>query len=96
MINPKNFFLPILKNHLAGPTGLLSAILARQLNLKVIVIDAKEGPLKVGGADALTARTQQYLEVASNFPYSDYNAQKPRNGLLSELLNQGVRCNSEF
>ncbi|PVH97871.1 FAD/NAD(P)-binding domain-containing protein [Periconia macrospinosa] len=54
----------------AGPTGLLAAVLARQLNLDTIVLDAKDAPLSVGGADAITARTQQYLESAST-TYAD-------------------------
>ncbi|KAJ4310618.1 hypothetical protein N0V94_008347 [Neodidymelliopsis sp. IMI 364377] len=74
----------------AGPTGLLSALLARQLGLSVCILDAKQGPLEVGGADAITARTQQYLEVASNADKS--NAKDA--GLLAELLNRGVKCNN--
>ncbi|KAJ4338997.1 hypothetical protein N0V95_007890 [Ascochyta clinopodiicola] len=74
----------------AGPTGLLSALLARQLGLSVSILDAKSGPLEVGGADAITARTQQFLEVASNA--------EPKNGkdagILGELLNRGVKCNT--
>ena len=45
-----------------------------------IYIDAKPASLEFGRADALNARTQQYLEVA---------------GLLAELLPQGLKCNSE-
>lgn len=75
----------------AGPTGLLSALLARQLGISVCVLDAKTGPLEVGGADAITARTQQYLEVASNG-----EQQKKDAGILAELLNAGVKCNSKF
>ncbi|KAI9737019.1 MAG: hypothetical protein M1834_000608 [Cirrosporium novae-zelandiae] len=62
-----------------GPTGLLSAVLARQLGLSVYIIDAKDGPLKVGRADALNARTQQYLEVT---------------GILNHLLLGGLKCNT--
>lgn len=75
----------------AGPTGLLSALLARQLGLAVCLLDAKQGPLEVGGADAITARTQQYLEVASNAEDNRKDA-----GILTELLNRGVKCNSKF
>ncbi|KAI2619768.1 FAD binding domain-containing protein [Hypomontagnella submonticulosa] len=62
-----------------GPTGLLSALLASRLGLSVKVIDAKSGPLEVGRADALNARTQQYLEVV---------------GILDELLPLGIKCNT--
>ncbi|CAN8101412.1 unnamed protein product [Discula destructiva] len=62
-----------------GPTGLLSALLARRLGLSVSIIDAKSGPLDLGRADALNARTQQYLEVV---------------GILDELLPQGLKCNT--
>ncbi|KAH5396620.1 hypothetical protein HBI47_222160 [Parastagonospora nodorum] len=74
----------------AGPTGLLSALLARQLGLSVCILDAKRGPLQVGGADAITARTQQYLEVASNPKGQD---SKPL-GILDGLLSRGVKCNT--
>lgn len=75
---------------MTGPTGLLSALLARQLGLSICVLDAKSGPLQVGGADAITARTQQYLEVAGNVDDgNDGDA-----GLLGELLNNGIRCNT--
>ena len=46
----------------------------------------------MGGADAITARSQQYLEVASNF---GSNVKKDA-GILGELLNKGVKCNSKF
>ncbi|KAI0169582.1 FAD binding domain-containing protein [Hypoxylon sp. FL1284] len=62
-----------------GPTGLLSAVLARKLGLSVSVIDEKTASLPVGRADALNARTQQYLEVA---------------GILDELLPKGIQCNT--
>lgn len=67
-------------------------MLARQLGISVCVLDAKQGPLEVGGADAITARTQQYLEVAGNAEHT----QKKDAGILAELLNRGVKCNSEF
>ncbi|KAL7621635.1 hypothetical protein AAE478_008962 [Parahypoxylon ruwenzoriense] len=41
--------------------------------------DEKPGPLAVGRADALNARTQQYLEVV---------------GVLDELLPLGIKCNT--
>ncbi|KAI1086361.1 FAD binding domain-containing protein [Rostrohypoxylon terebratum] len=62
-----------------GPTGLLSGLLASRLGLSVRIIDAKPGPLIVGRADALNARTQQYLEVV---------------GVLNELLPLGIKCNT--
>ncbi|OAL43314.1 FAD/NAD(P)-binding domain-containing protein [Pyrenochaeta sp. DS3sAY3a] len=74
----------------AGPTGLLSALLARQVGISVCILDAKKGPLDVGGADAITARTQQYLEVASNGDTTHTHDA----GLLSELLARGVKCNT--
>ncbi|RYP51885.1 hypothetical protein DL768_002853 [Monosporascus sp. mg162] len=52
-----------------GPTGLLSAVLAEQLGASVCVI---------GRADALNARTQQYLEIV---------------GVLDGLLPKGIKCN---
>ncbi|KAI1455481.1 FAD binding domain-containing protein [Annulohypoxylon moriforme] len=62
-----------------GPTGLLTGLLASRLGLSVRIIDAKPGPLEVGRADALNARTQQYLEVV---------------GILDELLPLGIKCNT--
>ncbi|GKT44558.1 3-hydroxybenzoate 4-monooxygenase [Colletotrichum spaethianum] len=41
--------------------------------------DSKQGPLELGRADALNARTQQYLEVV---------------GILDELIPQGITCNT--
>ncbi|POS77458.1 hypothetical protein DHEL01_v204151 [Diaporthe helianthi] len=61
-----------------GPTGLLSALLARRLGLTVAIFDAKAGPLDLGRADALNARTQQYFEVV---------------GILDELIPDGLKCN---
>lgn len=69
---------------------MLSALLARQLGISVCVLDAKEGPLEVGGADAITARTQQYLEVVGNGDTTKKDA-----GILEELLSRGVKCNSK-
>ncbi|KGO39526.1 Monooxygenase, FAD-binding [Penicillium expansum] len=51
-----------------GPTGLLSAVLARSLGLSVYIVDAKDTFLELGRADALNARTQQYLEVSKTLP----------------------------
>jgi phenol 2-monooxygenase len=55
-------------------------VLARNLGLSVCIIDQAAGPLVVGRADALNARTQQLLDVA---------------GVLPELLPQGIKCNSK-
>ncbi|KAJ0326660.1 hypothetical protein COL922a_013570 [Colletotrichum nupharicola] len=44
-----------------------------------IVGDAKEGPLELGRADAMNARTQQVLEVV---------------GILDDLLPEGITCNT--
>lgn len=81
----------VLNGNLAGPTGLLSALLARQLDLTVCIFDSKEGPLEFGGADAITARTQQYLEIVGNFEKDDRRGA----GILGELLKRGIKCNSE-
>ncbi|KAA8649277.1 hypothetical protein EYZ11_007957 [Aspergillus tanneri] len=62
-----------------GPTGLAIAVLARSLGLTVRIIDAKEGPLDLGRADALNARTQQFLEVSKT---------------LGKLLPEGITCNT--
>lgn len=63
----------------AGPVGLLCAYLAEISGLKTIIIDKSEGPLEVGRADALNARTLQLLEVP---------------GLFDELYPQGLPCNT--
>lgn len=81
-----------LTNSPAGPTGLLCALLARQLNLKICILDAKNGPLRVGGADAITARTQQYLEVTSN----SKSTSSEKTSILQELLKRGIKCNSKL
>ncbi|KAH6645021.1 FAD binding domain-containing protein [Truncatella angustata] len=62
-----------------GPTGLLSAVLARQQGLSVRIIDEKPSSLELGRADALNARTQQYLEVV---------------GVLESLRSKGIECNT--
>ena len=51
----------------AGPVGLMCSYLAKLCGLTSIVIDKSEGPLKVGRADALNARTLQLLEVGRLF-----------------------------
>ncbi|CAI6049547.1 unnamed protein product [Clonostachys chloroleuca] len=62
-----------------GPTGLFNGLLLHRLGVSVSILDAKRETLDFGRADALNARTQQYLEVA---------------GLLDELLPQGLKCNT--
>ncbi|GKT87589.1 FAD monooxygenase [Colletotrichum tofieldiae] len=62
-----------------GPTGLLIGYLAEQLGVSVCILDSKQGPLELGRADALNARTQQYLEVV---------------GILDDLIPQGITCNT--
>lgn len=62
-----------------GPTGLFTGLLLHRLGVSVTIVDAKPGPLELGRADALNARTQQYLEVAD---------------LLDELLPIGLKCNT--
>ncbi len=51
----------------AGPVGLMCAYLAKICGLQTVIIDKSEGPLKVGRADALNARTLQFLEIANLF-----------------------------
>lgn len=51
----------------AGPVGLMCAYLGQLCGLRTVVIDKSEGPLEVGRADALNARTLQLLEVADLF-----------------------------
>lgn len=63
----------------AGPVGLMCAYLARICGLNVSIIDKSDGPLKVGRADALNARTLQLLELV---------------GLFDELYPLGKKCNT--
>lgn len=51
----------------AGPVGLLCAYLGRLLGLRVLIVDRTCGPLQVGRADALNARTLQLLELVDLF-----------------------------
>ena len=51
----------------AGPVGLLCAYLGQLCGINVIIVDKSEGPLEVGRADALNARTLQLLEVINLF-----------------------------
>jgi 2-polyprenyl-6-methoxyphenol hydroxylase-like FAD-dependent oxidoreductase len=63
----------------AGPVGLMCAYLAHRCGLRATVIDRSTGPLAVGRADALNARTLQLLELA---------------GLFAELHPLGKPCNT--
>ncbi len=63
----------------AGPVGLLSAYLARLCGLQVVLVDKSEGPLEVGRADALNARTLQLFQTV---------------GLFDELYPKGKPCNT--
>ncbi|WP_137939078.1 FAD-binding protein [Chitinivorax sp. B] len=51
----------------AGPVGLMCAYLGQLCGLRTIIIDKSNGPLEVGRADALNARSLQLLEVAKLF-----------------------------
>lgn len=62
----------------AGPVGLMSSYLAKLSGLSVLIVDKTEGPLQVGRADALNARTLQLLELAGIFE-DVYHLGKPCN-----------------
>lgn len=63
----------------AGPVGLMCAYLGQLCGLRVVIADKSTGPLEVGRADALNARTLQLLEVAR---------------LFEELYPLGKTCNT--
>lgn len=63
----------------AGPVGLMCAWLAHLSGMTAVIVDPSAGPLEVGRADALNARTLQLLEVA---------------GLFDELYPLGKPCNT--
>jgi 2-polyprenyl-6-methoxyphenol hydroxylase-like FAD-dependent oxidoreductase len=63
----------------AGPVGLMCAYLGTLCGLSVLAVDKSDGPLKVGRADALNARTLQFLEIV---------------GLFDELYPLGKICNT--
>ncbi|MBX9687143.1 MAG: FAD-binding protein [Candidatus Obscuribacterales bacterium] len=63
----------------AGPVGLMCAYLGQLCGLRIVIVDKSEGPLEVGRADALNARTLQLLELA---------------GLFDELYPLGKTCNT--
>lgn len=51
----------------AGPVGLMCAYLGKFCGMRIIIVDQSEGPLEVGRADALNARTLQLLETVDLF-----------------------------
>ncbi len=63
----------------AGPVGLMCAHLGQLCGLKTVIVDPTDGPLKVGRADALNARTLQLLEIGN---------------LFDELYALGKTCNT--
>lgn len=63
----------------AGPVGMLCAYLGQLCGLSTIVLDQSTGPLQVGRADALNARTLQLLETV---------------GLFDEIYPHGKICNT--
>lgn len=63
----------------AGPVGMMCAYLGQLCGMRTVIVDKSDGPLEVGRADALNARTLQLLEVA---------------GLFSELYPLGKICNT--
>lgn len=63
----------------AGPVGLMCAYLANLCGMSAVVVDRSSGPLQVGRADALNARTLQLLEVVD---------------LLKDLYPKGKPCNT--
>lgn len=63
----------------AGPVGLMCAYLGQLCGLRTVIVDKSAGPLDVGRADALNARTLQLLEVA---------------GLFDALYPLGKTCNT--
>ena len=63
----------------AGPVGLMCAYLGQLCGLRTVIIDKSEGPLEVGRADALNARTLQLLELVD---------------LFTELYPLGKACNT--
>ena len=51
----------------AGPVGLMCAWLGKKYGLDVVIADKSAGPLEVGRADALNARTLQLMSLAGLF-----------------------------
>lgn len=63
----------------AGPVGLMCAYLAQLCGISAAIIDKSAGPLNVGRADALNARTLQLLELVD---------------LFDDLYTTGKTCNT--
>lgn len=63
----------------AGPVGLMCAYLGQLCGLRTVIVDKSDGPLAVGRADALNARTLQLLELVN---------------LFAELYPLGKPCNT--
>jgi 2-polyprenyl-6-methoxyphenol hydroxylase-like FAD-dependent oxidoreductase len=63
----------------AGPVGLMCAYLGLLSGLSTVIIDKSSGPLEVGRADALNARTLQLFELV---------------GLFKDLYPLGKSCNT--
>ena len=63
----------------AGPVGLMCAYLGQLCGLSIVIIDKSNGPLEVGRADALNARTLQLFEVVD---------------LFDEIYPLGKKCNT--
>lgn len=51
----------------AGPVGLMCAFLGQLCGMRAVIVDKSDGPLEVGRADALNARTLQLLELVRLF-----------------------------
>lgn len=51
----------------AGPVGLMCAYLGQLCGMRIVIVDKSSGPLQVGRADALNARTLQLLELVDLF-----------------------------
>lgn len=63
----------------AGPVGLMCGYLAQLCGLSTVIVDKSKGPINVGRADALNARTLQLLEIVD---------------LFDELYPLGKNCNT--
>lgn len=63
----------------AGPVGLMCAYLGQLCGIRTVIVDKSDGPLEVGRADALNARTLQLLELVD---------------LFDELYPLGKACNT--
>lgn len=51
----------------AGPVGLMCAYLGQLCGMRTVIVDQSDGPLQVGRADALNARTLQLFELVDLF-----------------------------